>query len=953
VVGQDISHYKIISKLGEGGMGVVYKAEDTRLKRIVALKFLATSALGDEDQKARFLREAQSVALLDHPNIAAVHDIGEVDGQTFMAIAFVDGPELAGKIKERPLKLDEALGIAIQICEGLKEAHEKGVTHRDIKPSNIMLTKKGRVKVTDFGLAHLAGRSKLTKSGTSMGTPAYMSPEQALGEATDRRSDVWGVGVVLYEMIAGKIPFAHEHEQAIIYSIINEPPEPLTALRTGLPTELDRVVGKALAKKPEERYQHVDDLLVDLRRLRKKLQSKTPESAPSGADTTKALFGESKTAQERLAHGAAPSRKAEEAPEHPLAKYRVIENLEGQDDSVVYRAEDTELQRSVAIRVLPESAAKRIQRLEKRRRVLPWLIAAVLSALVVTVAWMAAPTAEAPLRRFSVSLPVPVSAAAAAKPKDLGVIISPNGKHIAFTAERRLWIWDLDQQEPRVIDSTEGAGIPFWSPDSLFVGFGQGHQLKKISVDAEVPVPICEMPSIAFSGGSWSRDSQSVVFASGSVETGHADRHIYEVPAAGGNPELLISSKPSEGQPNNDSVHGSALFSPHFLPTKDGARVLVFAVGTGFMNTRLMLQNLDTGQRKSLGPGAAPFYSASGHILYGAEGDVWALPFSLDSLQATGEAFPVARNGNRPSVADDGTLVYLDTLSLGQERLVWLNRRNERISDIGQAYSLIAYPALSPDGRSVAFEAVENSNADIWIHDTARTTRIRLSDHPAVDVLPVWSPSGNEIAFSSYRSGNTDIFLRQSDGSGETKVLAGTSQNERAYDWSQDGRYILYSLQDAENKQDLWYLEQKEAGWEARPFLQTPSNEGAPKLSPDGRYVAYQSDRSGRNEIYVSPFPAGDRVWSVSGNGGVRARWSRDGKELFYLEDNTLMAASVSTKPTFSLGSVARLFEAASPYYDVELDGQAFILLERVGAAPNPIIQIVQNWYEEFREREQ
>ncbi len=235
--------------------------------------------------------------------------------------------------------------------------------------------------------------------------------------------------------------------------------------------------------------------------------------------------------------------------------------------------------------------------------------------------------------------------------------------------------------------------------------------------------------------------------------------------------------------------------------------------------------------------------------------------------------------------------------------------------------------------------------------------------HPAVDVLPVWSPSGNEVAFSSYQSGNTDIFLRQSDGSGETKVLAGTSQNERVSDWSRDGRYILYSLLDAENEQDLWYLEQKEDGWEARPFLQTPSNEHRPKLSPDGRYVAYQSDRSGRNEIYVSPFPAGDSVSPVSGNGGRQVRWSRDGKELFYLEGNTLMAASVSTKPTFSLGPVARLFdhlrftrgegEEGEPLYDVELDGQAFILPERERTAPKPIIQIVQNWYEQFRDREQ
>ena len=283
MIGQTISHYKITAKLGEGGMGVVYKAEDTKLRRIVALKFLSTATLGDEDEKARFFREAQAAALLDHPNIAAVHDIEETDGQTFMAMAFIDGPTIGEKIKERPLKMEEALDIAIQICEGLKEAHEQGVTHRDVKPANIMLTRKGRVKITDFGLAHLAGRSKLTKSGTTLGTPAYMSPEQALGEPTDRRSDVWGVGIVLYEMIAGRPPFVSEHEQAIIYSIINEDPEPLTAMRTGLPTELDRVVFKGLAKKPEERYQHVDDMLVDLRRLQKKLEADKSATQRAGA----------------------------------------------------------------------------------------------------------------------------------------------------------------------------------------------------------------------------------------------------------------------------------------------------------------------------------------------------------------------------------------------------------------------------------------------------------------------------------------------------------------------------------------------------------------------------------------------------------------------------------------------------------------------------------------------
>ena len=320
MIGQTISHYKITGKLGEGGMGVVYKAEDIKLRRIVALKFLSTAALGDEDEKARFSREAQAAAMLDHPNIAAVHDIEEMDGRTFMAMAFIDGPTIGEKVKERPLKMEEALDIAIQICEGLKEAHEQGVTHRDVKPANIMLTRKGRVKITDFGLAHLAGRSKLTKSGTTLGTPAYMSPEQALGEPTDRRSDVWGVAIVLYEMLAGRPPFVSEHEQAIIYSIINEDPEPLTAVRTGLPTELDRVMFKGLAKRPAERYQHVDDMLVDLRRLQKKLEADRSASQTSPPAVT---VGTQSVAPGRSEPAADRPRKRALSRPHPYTRKRI------------------------------------------------------------------------------------------------------------------------------------------------------------------------------------------------------------------------------------------------------------------------------------------------------------------------------------------------------------------------------------------------------------------------------------------------------------------------------------------------------------------------------------------------------------------------------------------------------------------------------------------------------
>ncbi len=265
--GKTISHYRITGQLGSGGMGVVYKAEDTNLDRTVALKFLAAHLLESEGHKQRFLREAKAAASLDHPNICTVYEIGEADGRVFLAMGYVDGQEVRAKIKERPLKLDEALEIAIQAGEGLRAAHQKGVVHRDIKSSNLMLTSAGQVKIMDFGLAQLTGGTRLTKTDTMLGTPAYMSPEQAQRLATDGRTDIWSLGVVLYEMVTSRLPFAGEREPAVVYSIINERHEPITAIRAGVPLELDRIVSKALAKKPEERYQHMDDMLVDLRAL--------------------------------------------------------------------------------------------------------------------------------------------------------------------------------------------------------------------------------------------------------------------------------------------------------------------------------------------------------------------------------------------------------------------------------------------------------------------------------------------------------------------------------------------------------------------------------------------------------------------------------------------------------------------------------------------------------------
>jgi serine/threonine-protein kinase len=290
MIGQTITRYRVLSKLGEGGMGEVFKAEDTSLKRPVALKFLVLHSLGGVEEQERFQREAEAAAALSHPHIATVYEFNEFEGKKFIAMEYLEGGSLKEKIQTGPLKLKDVIEIGVQISEGLHAAHEKGIVHRDIKSANVMLTGKGQVKITDFGLAKLAHRSRVTQQGMTMGTADYMSPEQAQGEPADHRTDLWSVGVVLYEMVAGQLPFKADFAQALTYRILSDDPEPLTAVRTGIPMALERIVLKLLAKDPSARYQHADDLAVDLRAV------ELPASGPS-------RITQAPTLVQREAHG--------------------------------------------------------------------------------------------------------------------------------------------------------------------------------------------------------------------------------------------------------------------------------------------------------------------------------------------------------------------------------------------------------------------------------------------------------------------------------------------------------------------------------------------------------------------------------------------------------------------------------------------------------------------------
>ena len=885
-------------------MGVVYQAQDSKLERTVALKFLAAHLLKDEEARERFHREAKAAAALSHPNICRVHEIDEAQGRTFIAMEFVEGEDLDKRIERGPLKIPEALDIALQIAKGLEAAHEKKIVHRDIKPGNVIVDGKGHVTVMDFGLALLTESSKLTQLDTTVGTVAYMSPEQAQGVEVDRRTDIWALGCVLYEMVCGQRPFKGLYDKALLYEIVHEEYEPLTAVRAGVPMELEWLVGKCLKKAGPERYQHTEDVIVDLTSLSKTLES--------GASTV----AEAPRLPLPSASGASPGGPPQQS---AIAG--------ASSEGLVFR---------------------------RRLHIFQALFAFVtVVALVLGVLAVRPEPGQAPLRKFSFA-PGPLGYRLLANQR---AAISPDGRQIVYVAggeQTKLWIRDLNSEEPRALDGTDGAHAPFWSPDSQFIGFstgdlrGGGGELKKVSARGGAANMVCQLTG-NYAGGAWSPDGESIVFASGTV------LRLYEVPSRGGSPTLLLEP--------DESVKGDYFWTPRFLPLEAGKRVLLFTMGAVF-DSEIVVEDLETGARKVLATGAKPAYSRSGHILYQTgltTAGVWALPFSIAALEATGEAFPISEEASEPSVAADGTFAYVG--AEGQRQLVWRDREGGRIGAIGQPQRDLQYPSLSPDGRYIAATGYEKGilESDIWIFDLARSIRTRLTFDPDHDTRPIWSPAGNEIAFASFREGNYDIFVRSADGGGAATALTAGELWQGPGDWSPDGRFLVYdTLGHPERGRDILSLRRKDdgQGFDEVPFLQTSFNERNPKLSPDGRFVVYQSDESGRFEVYVRPFPEGEGKWPVSRSGGEDPRWSRDGKELVYVDGDTLVAVAVETTPGFSAGQASRLFSDLSlqrgnyQNYDVSPDGRRFVTVENVDVDPTRV-HVVENWFEEFRGREQ
>ena len=765
MIGHTISHYIITEKLGEGGMGVVYKAEDTKLDRPVALKFLAPHLLRDDEARKHFEREAKAAARLDHPNICTVYEIDEAEGRTFIVMAYLEGETVREKIKARPLKLEDALEIAIQTAQGLQAAHEKGITHRDIKSANLIVNPKSQVKIMDFGLAQLAEQSRLTKTATILGTPAYMSPEQAKRQPTDRRTDVWSLGVVIYEMVTGRLPFEGEREDAVACSIVHQEPEPITAQRVGVPTDLDRIVGKAMAKSPDERYQHVDEMLVDLRGLQKEQQAEaataarpTPAPAPQSHRTPWLLAGAAALIALAVTAGAFLGLFESEKPvaQEPL---RAV-------PFTTYPGEEID----------PDFSPDGEQ---------------------VVFSWDGEnqDNPDIYVKRLESDTPVRLTSHAAS---DRSPAWSPDARWIAF--QRRegdqgsvLLIPSIGGPERKVTDLDGEAGFiskMAWLPDStgLIVPDGRPMSIFVVSIETGERRELVAAPDVGFLRRDvvLSPDGQTLAFSSG--ESVNCRIQLLDLgadfePIAP--PRMMGSASVGRTRPLAWSPDGSSLIV-------GTVRGLTLELG------RLSIADPDRIQPLAFaGPGSywAAVSARTNRLVFGRNHLDWNLGVLSKSTTEPDVwqigSFPSStRLETGPQFSPDGKQLVFESDRSGNLG-IWISEADgsaaKELWVPGEGSA--GMPRWSPDGRRVVFDTDAGGSFDIEVISSSGGSPLRVTDDPGNEGMPSWSADGNWIYFNSPRSGRPEIFRTPATGGEAEQITEGGGIVPFE---SPDGRFVYF-----------------------------------------------------------------------------------------------------------------------------------------------------------------
>ena len=865
--------YTIEREIGSGGMATVYLAQDLKHDRKVAVKVLKpelAAVVGTE----RFLAEIRTTANLSHPHILPLFDSGEADGFLFYVMPLVEGDSLRERLdRDGQLSTEEALRIAGHVADALDYAHRQGVIHRDIKPANILFEDDQPV-VTDFGIAlavSAAGEGRLTETGLSLGTPYYMSPEQAVGDqAPTAASDVYSLGCVLYEILTGDPPHTGSSAQAILGKILLGEVTRPTTLRRTIPAHVEGAILKSLERLPVDRFGSLSELGAALR-----------------------------------------------------------------DPSFRHRAE----------------AEAEVPRDARTPMVLSVFVAILALALGVSLWQLLSPEPQ-PVARFELMLKESRSFGMAAF-GDVEFALSSDGSRIVYvgaspTGESQLWQRHLENLDAIPVPGTEGARSPALSPDGQSVAFEVAGAIKSARLQGGPLLTVAPRGSHP----AWGSDGK-VYFS--------RDGTLHGVAETGG----------GEVEPLTSPTDGSQLFF-EVLP---GGRGFLMTVVKGFMSeSRIGVVGPDGGEVREMLNGTMARYAESGHILYTtADGVLMGAPFDLGSLEVTDSPVPLVEgievsdgSATQFAVSKSGVLLYR-TRPLERWEMEWVSRTGEA-EPVDTAWTGdFMQPALSPDGSQVAvtlrtgWSISLGETQDIWIKQLDEGPSHKLTFEGS-NRRPEWTSDGSGVTYSSDRGGNpgeTDLWTKPADGSGEATLELDADRDVLELQWSSDGEWLVYRTTTLDR--GLGDILVRSAGEDAEhlPLVATEFSERHPALSPNGGWLAYTSNETGRDEVFVIPFPEGGGRWAVSSAGGSEPLWAHSGRELFYRSgDGSMVAVPVETEGTFSFGAPRVLFSALDfrvtgyhPNWDVAPDDERFIMVRRLGDEVPGRVILVQNFFTELEDR--
>jgi len=915
--GSRLGPYEIVSPLGAGGMGEVYRARDTRLDRTVALKVLPPEFASDPTLRARFEREARAISVLEHPHICTLHDVGEQDGQAYLVMEHLSGETLAERLKKGPLPLQQALEVAIQMAEALAAAHRHGIVHRDLKPGNVMLTKAG-AKLLDFGLARLTAQGErpvvedltssptesapLTGRGTILGTVPYMAPEQLEGKPADARTDLWALGALVYEMVAGRRAFEGTSQVSLIAAIVEREPVSLSTLQPVTPPSLERLVRRCLAKSPDDRWDSAHDIADELR-----------------------WIGQA---------GLAPAQ----TPTVPAASRRW-----GFVVGALALAATALLGMFIGRRLLAPGVPR------------PSIVRSLLDVR---------PAEELNAGgRSTTSVSTPGGSRTA-------LAWTPDGRSLVFVGRhggvQRLYVRALDGEEARMLDGSEGAQVPTVSPNGRWVVFWANGAIRRVPL----------------TGGPVAVVVEGVPYIPSGIACGEDGRLFYDR-AEGGTIWSAQPERPATALTQKLDTEVAHVL-PHLLP---GGRALLYTVrhrNRTWGDEEVVAHVLATGERKLLLRDAADArYVASGHLVFLRRGTLFGVGFDLPRLDIDGT--PVATinavtqaltsglwgditGAGQFSVASTGSLAYIRGAVIPPRDSDLVNvDRSGRVTPLGApTRSYIPVLDLSPDGRYLAVSIQSLTEMGLWLCDREQGTLSKLTASGEA-AWPRWTPDGQHVAFSWLSQGVEQLAWQRADGTAAAELL-GARFDGAVSSWSPDGRHLALAAMDG----DIWIATVEHGKAAAEPLARTPDTELWPEFSPDGRWLVYGSNESGRNEVYVQPYPGPAPRQQVSIEGGESPAWSPTGRELFFLSlpdslgMRQMMAVDVHPGRTLSVGRPGRLFSFSAPplglpcirsrCYSVAPDGQQFYAVRQAPTAPtSPVthIHLIQNWTEELKERAQ